>query len=103
MSFKREVFEKVGLFDVRLGSGALGFSDDTEYSMRIRRAGFKVGYAPGALFTMSWIQIGMGESTIERSSIGRDLAGVFIGRNRSFLMYFPFSSPTAFALISTGS
>ncbi len=49
MSFKREVFEKVGLFDVRLGPGALGFSDDTEFSMRIRRAGFKVGYTPGAL------------------------------------------------------
>ena len=49
MSFKREVFEKVGLFDVRLGPGAAGFSEDTEYSMRIRKAGFKIGYTPHAV------------------------------------------------------
>jgi GT2 family glycosyltransferase len=49
ISFKREVFEKVGLFDTRLGPGAAGFSEDTEYSRRIRQAGFKIGYAPTAI------------------------------------------------------
>ncbi|HUK39568.1 MAG TPA: glycosyltransferase family 2 protein [Candidatus Acidoferrales bacterium] len=49
MSFKREVFAKVGFFDVRLGPGAAGFSEDTEYSIRIRQAGFKIGYIPGAV------------------------------------------------------
>src|SRR5262249_11250584 len=49
MSFKREVFAKVGFFDVRLGPGAAGFSEDTEYSIRIRKAGFKIGYIPGAV------------------------------------------------------
>jgi len=49
MSFKREVFHRVGLFNVHLGPGAAGFSEDTEYSMRIRRAGFKIGYAPHAI------------------------------------------------------
>jgi glycosyltransferase involved in cell wall biosynthesis len=49
MSFKREVFETVGLFDPRLGPGAAGFSEDTEYSMRIRQAGFKIGYTPHAI------------------------------------------------------
>lgn len=49
MSFKREVFEKVGFFDPRLGPGAAGFSEDTEYSMRIRKAGFKIGYTPHAV------------------------------------------------------
>jgi GT2 family glycosyltransferase len=49
ISFKREVFEKVGLFDTRLGPGASGFSEDTEYSRRIRQAGFKVGYVPDAI------------------------------------------------------
>jgi len=46
MSFKRAVFEKVGFFDTRLGPGAAGFSEDTEYSIRIRKAGFKIGYTP---------------------------------------------------------
>jgi len=49
MSFRREVFEKVGLFDIRLGPGVSGFSEDTEYSMRIRKAGFKIGYTPHAV------------------------------------------------------
>jgi GT2 family glycosyltransferase len=49
MSFKREVFEKVGPFDTRLGPGAAGFSEDSEYSIRIRKAGFKIGYTPHAV------------------------------------------------------
>jgi GT2 family glycosyltransferase len=49
MSLKREVWEKVGFFDPRLGPGASGFSEDTEYSIRIRKAGFKIGYAPAAV------------------------------------------------------
>ena len=49
MSFKRDVFAKVGFFDPRLGPGAAGFSEDTEYSRRIREAGFKIGYSPHAI------------------------------------------------------
>lgn len=49
MSFKRAVFERVGFFDPRLGPGASGFSEDTEYSMRIRKAGYKIGYTPHAI------------------------------------------------------
>jgi glycosyltransferase involved in cell wall biosynthesis len=49
MSFKREVFEKVGLFNTQLGPGAAGFSEDSEYSIRIREAGFKIGYTPQAV------------------------------------------------------
>jgi GT2 family glycosyltransferase len=49
ISFKRQVFERVGFFDVRLGPGASGFSEDTEYSRRIRKAGFKIGYTPYAV------------------------------------------------------
>jgi glycosyltransferase involved in cell wall biosynthesis len=49
ISFKREVFEKIGFYDPRLGVGASGFGEDTEYSIRIRKAGFKIGYAPHAV------------------------------------------------------
>jgi GT2 family glycosyltransferase len=49
ISFKREVFETAGLFDTRLGPGASGFSEDTEYSRRIGQAGFRIGYAPNAI------------------------------------------------------
>jgi glucosyl-dolichyl phosphate glucuronosyltransferase len=49
VSFKRDIVRQVGLFNPRLGPGALGFSEDTEYSIRMRRAGFKIGYDPGAV------------------------------------------------------
>ncbi len=49
MSFKRQVLESVGGFDERLGPGASGFSEDTEFSIRIRNAGFKIGYTPEAI------------------------------------------------------
>lgn len=49
MSFKRAVLDTVGLFDVRLGPGASGFSEDTEFSMRLRKAGFQIGYTPHAV------------------------------------------------------
>lgn len=49
MSFKRRVFEDVGCFDPRLGPGAAGLGEDTEYSIRIRKAGFKIGYTPHAI------------------------------------------------------
>lgn len=49
VSFKRDIVRQVGLFNPRLGPGALGFSEDTEYSIRIRRAGFEIGYNPNAV------------------------------------------------------
>jgi GT2 family glycosyltransferase len=49
MSFKRQVLETIGGFDDRLGPGASGFSEDTEFSIRIRKAGFKIGYTPEAI------------------------------------------------------
>ncbi len=49
MSFKRGVLETIGGFDERLGPGASGFSEDTEFSIRIRKAGFKIGYTPEAV------------------------------------------------------
>ena len=49
MSFRREILDAVGYFDARLGPGAAGFSEDTEFSMRIRKAGFKIGYTPHAV------------------------------------------------------
>jgi GT2 family glycosyltransferase len=46
MAFRRQVFERLGGFDERLGPGACGHEEDTEFSARIRRAGMHIGYAP---------------------------------------------------------
>jgi GT2 family glycosyltransferase len=50
MAFRREVFEKLGKFDERLGGGApLRSCDDTEMFYRVLMAGYKIVYEPAAL------------------------------------------------------
>lgn len=49
MAIRREVFAKVGDFDIRLGPGAAGTSEDVELAQRMRRAGIKIGYMADAV------------------------------------------------------
>jgi GT2 family glycosyltransferase len=49
MAFRASAIAKVGPFDERLGPGAAGHEEETEMSARLRRAGFRIGYAPDAL------------------------------------------------------
>ena len=46
MSFRREVFEKVGGFDLRYGGSAIG--EETDFCLRARRAGFRFVFEPRA-------------------------------------------------------
>ncbi len=49
MAFRAAVLNRVGPFDERLGPGAAGHEEETEMSARLRRFGYRIGYAPGAL------------------------------------------------------
>jgi GT2 family glycosyltransferase len=49
MAFRTDAIARVGPFDERLGPGAGGHEEETEMSQRLRRAGFRIGYAPKAL------------------------------------------------------
>jgi GT2 family glycosyltransferase len=49
MAIRREVFAQVGDFDIRLGPGASGTSEDVELAQRIRQNGIKIGYMPNAV------------------------------------------------------
>ncbi len=49
MVVRRHVFERIGRFDERLGPGASGWGEDTDLSQRAARAGFRLGYMPGAV------------------------------------------------------
>jgi len=50
MAFRREVFDRIGLFDVRLGAGRFfAGSDDVELIYRGLKAGYKLLYAPNVL------------------------------------------------------
>jgi GT2 family glycosyltransferase len=46
MSFRREVFAKVGGFDIRYGGSAIG--EETDFCLRARRAGFQFIFDPRA-------------------------------------------------------
>ena len=49
MAFRADAIKQVGPFDERLGPGACGHEEETEMSQRLRRAGFRIGYAPKAI------------------------------------------------------
>jgi GT2 family glycosyltransferase len=49
MAFRREAFERVGLFDERLGAGASGCSEDSELWYRLLAEGYRCRYEPGAV------------------------------------------------------
>jgi GT2 family glycosyltransferase len=49
MAFRAALFNRVGPFDERLGPGAAGHEEETEMSARLRRFGYRIGYAPRAL------------------------------------------------------
>ena len=49
MAFRAAALRQVGPFDERLGPGAGGHEEETEMSQRLRRKGFRIGYAPAAL------------------------------------------------------
>jgi GT2 family glycosyltransferase len=48
MAIRRRTFEQFGLFDERLGAGAAGCSEDSEYWYRILAGGGVCAYAPAA-------------------------------------------------------
>ena len=48
MVIRRELFDRVGFFDERLGPGRSGMSEDVEFSLRIARGGGRIGYEPRA-------------------------------------------------------
>ncbi|MBP6820585.1 MAG: glycosyltransferase [Acidobacteria bacterium] len=50
MAFRREVFDRVGMFDVRLGAGTFfAGGEDIELFYRALKAGYKFVYAPNVL------------------------------------------------------
>jgi len=49
IAVRRQVFDRVGLFNERLGPGASGTSEDVEFARRIVQAGIKIGYMSRAI------------------------------------------------------
>lgn len=49
MAFRRQIFAELGEFDERLGAGASGCSEDSEFWYRVLAAGWKCQYEPMAV------------------------------------------------------
>lgn len=49
MAFRRQIFDEVGMFDPRLGAGAAGCSEDSEFWYRVLAAGWVCCYEPAAV------------------------------------------------------
>jgi glycosyltransferase involved in cell wall biosynthesis len=50
MAFRREIFDRIGMFDVRLGPGRFfPGADDADFFYRALKAGYRVLYAPNVL------------------------------------------------------
>jgi GT2 family glycosyltransferase len=63
MAFRAAALRAVGPFDERLGPGACGHEEETEISQRLRRSGFRIGYAPAALV---WHEVDPARASRER-------------------------------------
>ena len=53
-ALERETLERVGGLDEALGPGAAGLSEDTDLGRRLRRAGDRILYVPGAAVRHAW-------------------------------------------------
>jgi GT2 family glycosyltransferase len=49
MAIRRESIDRVGFFDERLGAGAAGCSEDSEYWYRLLAEGWSCAYEPAAV------------------------------------------------------
>jgi glycosyltransferase involved in cell wall biosynthesis len=50
MAFRKDILDRIGLFDVRLGPGRFhGGADDTDFFYRALKAGYKLLYAPNVV------------------------------------------------------
>lgn len=84
MFIRREVIEKVGMFNEKY----FLYLEDADFSQRIRRAGWKIVFVPGAKV---WHKVS------QSSGIGSDLNDYYITRNRLLfgMKYAPWRTKTA--------
>jgi GT2 family glycosyltransferase len=59
MAVRREVFGRIGYFNVELGPGRSGISEDVEFAQRLLRSGGRIGYEPraGVYHRVDWSRL----------------------------------------------
>jgi GT2 family glycosyltransferase len=77
MVVRAEVFERVGGFAPELGPGGLGMWEDTEISLRIRQAGYRIVYAPQILLRHPWSRERLTKSFLRSRYFGEGRAQAY--------------------------
>jgi glycosyltransferase involved in cell wall biosynthesis len=102
MTFRREVFEKVGRFDERFGSGAkLGGCDDLEMLYRVLKSDHSIVYEPSAVVRH---RHRFAAEDVFKTRYGYSCSGAIFMRQyrRDPLMFFMFYGRLLQLLIKTG-
>ena len=77
MVVRAKVFPTVGGFAPELGPGGVGMWEDTEISLRIRQAGFRMIYAPQILVRHQWPRGRLTKSYLRKRYFGQGRAGAY--------------------------
>jgi len=80
MAFSRNVFSRIGLFDERLGAGASGCSEDSEFWYRMLAAGMAIAYQPRAVVWHS--------HRVDRDAFGSQMKQYMRGHVAALLVQF---------------
>jgi GT2 family glycosyltransferase len=83
----REVFDRVGGFDERLGPGASGTSEDVEFARRLTGAGIAIGYAPRAVVYHRIDRGRLTEEYFRQSHMRQGASRFLIGKHSSTAIF----------------
>lgn len=88
MIVRAQVFQKVGGYSPELGPGGLGMWEDTEISLRMRRAGCRMIYAPQIVLRHQWRKERLTKALLRRRFFGQGRAEAFYTPLRVSLLRF---------------
>ena len=77
MIVRAEVFQKVGGFAPELGPAGAGMGEDTEISLRMRKAGCRLVYAPQILLTHRLLRKRLTKSNFRKRFFGQGRAAAY--------------------------
>jgi glycosyltransferase involved in cell wall biosynthesis len=88
-SFSKRVLKKVPQFDPELGPGQLGFWDDCLFSLQIRKAGFRLRFAPNAIVDHHFLEDRLLRSSFLERAYAEGKCRAYIAWHWDHLKVFP--------------
>lgn len=101
MAFSRAAADRVGGFDTGLGPGALGFGDESLFSMQLRATGARIGTAPGVAVEHHFDSSRLESRSLRATALkmGRSKAYIVHHWEHGGLLSWPWMSRARYAII----